>query len=107
MSTLPSLSLKHLVELLNTAGCAARLEGDDAQVGGMTVDSREAAPGCLFVCKGASFKPAFLASAIDAGAAAYLCDETLAAARLASSHTTYAAPWRSWPPRPTAGPTNA
>lgn len=78
MSTLPSLSLKHLVELLNAAGCAARLEGDDAQVGGMTVDSREAEPGCLFVCKGASFKPAFLASAIDAGAAAYLCDETLA-----------------------------
>lgn len=80
MSTLPSLSLKYLVELLNAAGCAARLEGDDAQVSGMTVDSREAAPGCLFVCKGVSFKPEFLASAIDAGAAAYLCDETLAGA---------------------------
>ena len=78
MSTLPSLSLKHLVELLNAAGCAARLEGADTQVSGMTVDSREAAPGCLFVCKGVSFKPAFLASAIEAGAAAYLCDETLA-----------------------------
>lgn len=78
MSTLPSLSLKHLAALLNEAGCTARLEGGDAQISGMTVDSREAAPGCLFVCKGAAFRPVFLASALNAGAAAYLCDETLA-----------------------------
>ncbi|MDO4442513.1 MAG: UDP-N-acetylmuramoyl-L-alanyl-D-glutamate--2,6-diaminopimelate ligase [Slackia sp.] len=77
MSTTPSLSLKYLVNLLNNAECPARLEGNDAQISGMTVDSREVAPSCLFVCKGAAFRPAFLASAIDAGAAAYLCDESL------------------------------
>lgn len=86
MSILPSLSLKNLVALLNEAGCTARLEGDDTQVSGMTVDSREAVPGCLFVCKGAAFRPAFLASALDAGAAAYLCDETLAAPLAQSGH---------------------
>lgn len=42
-------------------------------VTGMTVDSREVAPGDLFVCKGAAFKPAFLASAAEHGASAYLC----------------------------------
>lgn len=78
MSTLPSLSLKHLAALLNEAGCAARLEGDDVRISGMTVDSRDVTTGCLFVCKGAAFKPAFLASALEAGASAYLCDGSLA-----------------------------
>lgn len=78
MSTLPSLSLEYLVALLNEAGCPAHREGADAQISGMTVDSRKVAPGRLFVCKGAGFKPAFLASALEAGAAAYVCDEALA-----------------------------
>lgn len=78
MSTLPSLSLEYLVALLNEAGCPAHREGTDTQISGMTVDSREVAPGCLFVCKGAAFRPAFLASALKAGAAAYVCDEALA-----------------------------
>ena len=49
MSTLPSLSLEYLVALLNEAGCPAHREGADAQISGMTVDSREVAPGRLFV----------------------------------------------------------
>lgn len=75
MSTLPSISLQSIVDALAAANCPARLVGDNATVRGMTVDSREATPGCLFVCKGVAFKPAFLASAVEAGAGAYLCDE--------------------------------
>ena len=41
---------------------------EQTAVRGMTVDSREVQPENLFVCKGAAFRPAFLASAIDRGA---------------------------------------
>ena len=43
-------------------------------VTGTSCDSRTVAPGDLFVCKGAAFKPEFLAKALEAGAVAYLCD---------------------------------
>ena len=47
-------------------------------VSGADCDSRVAAPGHIFVCKGAAFRPAYLVSAVEAGAVAYLCDESLA-----------------------------
>ena len=46
----------------------------DLIVTGAACDSRAVRPGDIFVCKGAAFRPAFLASAAEAGAAAYLCD---------------------------------
>lgn len=87
MTTLPRISLQAIVDTLNASGCTARLVGGDVAIQGMTADSRKAAPGCLFVCKGAAFKPAFLQAALTAGAAAYLCDEQHAAALEAASRT--------------------
>ena len=75
-------TLQSLVELLRGEGLLSRVERLDAadatSVSGVDCDSRVAAPGHIFVCKGAAFKPAYLASAVDKGAVAYLCDETLA-----------------------------
>lgn len=43
-------------------------------VTGTACDSRAVVAGDLFVCKGAAFRPEFLAKALEAGAVAYLCD---------------------------------
>ena len=76
-SSLPYVTLAELAHLLEGRGVSARCEPADtaAHVQGMTVDSREVRPRNLFVCKGAAFRPAFLASAVEAGAAAYLCSD--------------------------------
>lgn len=71
---LPPVTLGALARVLTAAGLDATASEPDAPVRGMTVDSREIEPGNLFVCKGAAFKPAFLASAVERGAGAYLCD---------------------------------
>lgn len=87
---LAPVALTDLVGAIEAGGVAARLETPsetahgpaaapgpaptaESSASGMTVDSREVEPGNLFVCKGAAFKPAFLASAAERGAAAYLC----------------------------------
>lgn len=59
-----------------TPRCHA-LPKDPAAVGvsGADCDSRFAAAGHLFVCKGAAFRPAYLTSALERGCVAYLCDE--------------------------------
>ena len=46
---------------------------------GADCDSRTVRPGHIFVCKGAAFRPAYLLSALEAEAVAYLCDEEHAA----------------------------
>lgn len=75
-------TLLSLVELLRKEGVLLRADGLDAAsdraVSGADCDSRVAAPGHVFVCKGAAFKPAYLVSAVEKGAVAYLCDEKLA-----------------------------
>ena len=69
------LTLSDLIDVLRASDVEARVLGDGATcVDGMTIDSREVAPRNLFVCKGAGFRPAFLESAVAAGAAAYLCE---------------------------------
>ena len=76
-SSLPYVTLAELARQLEGRGVSARCEPADtaAHVQGMTVDSREVRPRNLFVCKGTAFRPAFLASAVEAGAAAYLCSD--------------------------------
>ena len=75
-ASLPRVTLSQLAETLREAHVSVTRHGDEASaVLGMTVDSREVEPGNLFVCKGAAFNPSYLASAAQAGAAAYLCDE--------------------------------
>lgn len=69
------LTLSDLVDVLRASNVEARVLGDEATcVDGMAIDSREVAPRNLFVCKGVGFRPAFLESAVAAGAAAYLCE---------------------------------
>ena len=76
-------TLGALVELLSANNLLARTINLDSaastSVTGADCDSRVVAPGHVFVCKGAAFKPAYLVSALEAGAVAYLCDEALAA----------------------------
>lgn len=43
-------------------------------VTGADCDSRVVLPGHLFICKGAAFRPAYLTSALEAGAVGYVCD---------------------------------
>lgn len=44
------------------------------EITGLTFDSKKAAPGTLFVCKGAAFKAQYLDDAIARGAAAYVSE---------------------------------
>ncbi len=67
------VSLTTLLDAIASGGVEAQLVGANTTVSGMTVDSREVQPGNLFVCKGAGFTPAFLTSAVERGATAYLC----------------------------------
>lgn len=69
-----------LVALLKDAGQLEAVQGGalDAPVGGCSFDSRSVAPGDLFFCKGAAFRPAFLSMALEAGCVAYVCEEPLA-----------------------------
>lgn len=78
-----TLTLASLVALLDNANL---LEGthnitsdnNTLVLSGADCDSRVVAPGHLFICKGAAFKPAYLAQAIEHGAVAYLCEAELA-----------------------------
>ncbi len=76
-----TLTLAQLADGLRNAGIQVELAAPvgtatsaaDPAVTGAACDSRAVRTGDAFVCKGAAFRPAFLASARDAGAAAYLC----------------------------------
>ena len=61
---------------VNGSGGAER--GVSADVCGVDCDSRHAAPGHLFVCKGNAFRASYLAQALAAGCVGYLCDEARA-----------------------------
>ena len=49
-------------------------EEADTNVTGAACDSRCVHEGNVFFCKGRAFKPAFLTSALETGAVAYICD---------------------------------
>ena len=65
------LSLLRERDLL--AGALPELAGE-TPVALVSYDSREVVPGTLFLCKGAHFKPEFLASAREKGALAYVSE---------------------------------
>ena len=68
-------TLTALARTLDDAGILASVTpGADVAVSGASCDSRSVRPGDLFVCKGAAFRPEFLAGAVASGASAYLCD---------------------------------
>ena len=73
-------TLASLAALLDEQGLLAGTHNLTAEAGAMPVtgadcDSRVARAGHVFVCKGAAFRPAYLTSALERGAVAYLCDE--------------------------------
>ena len=74
-TTLASLArlLDHEGLLATTANITA--EKGATPVTGVDCDSRVVVPNHVFVCKGTAFKPAYLTSALEKGAVAYLCDE--------------------------------
>ena len=79
-----TLNLASLAAALKDRGLLAGTRNVNETTGALPVtgadcDSRVAAPGHLFVCKGRAFKPAYLRSALERGAAAYLCDDEHAA----------------------------
>lgn len=76
-------TLASLAALLEGQGLLAGTHNLTAETGatpvtGADCDSRVVRAGHLFVCKGAAFRPAYLTSALERGAVAYLCDETRA-----------------------------
>ena len=73
-------SLTELAQTLDAAGILASAPHAEKNpaITGAFHDSRLVTPGNLFICKGATFKPAFLAGALERGAVAYLCDESRA-----------------------------
>lgn len=74
----PILPLGDYYQLLLKQGLladAAPLKADlTAPITAVTCDSRQAVPGSLFVCKGAAFRPEYLAAALDKGAVAYVSE---------------------------------
>lgn len=73
------VSVRALADLLSQAGELVELVGPgERTVGGCSFDSRSVASGDVFFCKGATFRPAFLKMALDAHAAAFVCEESLA-----------------------------
>lgn len=77
-------TLSSLAQLLDNEGLLATTANITAEKGatpitGVDCDSRVVVPAHVFVCKGAAFKPAYLTSALEKGAVAYLCDRDRAA----------------------------
>ncbi len=67
-----------LAKLLDVCGeLHASEQVDERAVTGCSFDSRAVSAGDVFFCKGAAFKPAFLSMALDAGAVAFVCEESL------------------------------
>ena len=67
----PLVSLQTIAEAIRANGTDCEIAGNaSTEICGVAIDSRKAAATCLFICKGAGFKPAFLESAVASGAAA-------------------------------------
>ena len=76
MNTTTFTALAHLLEGEKILVAETLPQGTaDVTISGSSCDSRTVSPHNLFVCKGVAFRPAFLTSALQAGASAYLCDE--------------------------------
>lgn len=76
MPPLKAFHASDVVDNLINSGCRAQLVGDDIAIQGMSIDSRNVEEKCLFVCKGASFKPQFLSMALASGSSAYMCEKS-------------------------------
>lgn len=76
MPPLKAFHASDVVDNLMSNKCRARLIGADIAIQGMSIDSRAVEKGCLFVCKGVSFKPQFLSMALASGASAYMCEKS-------------------------------
>ena len=66
------MNVKTLEHALHKENLITRSVLDDIDITSITYDSREVISGCLFICKGATFKKDYLLSAIEKGAVVYL-----------------------------------
>ena len=89
-------TLRDYLSALETAGLlASHTVGDGlagTTVARLSYDSRDVEPGTLFICKGAAFRPAFLAGALAKGTVAYVAAEDAAGALIAADEAIAAAP---------------
>ncbi|WP_053943284.1 Mur ligase family protein [Kallipyga gabonensis] len=65
----------YLKDFAHIMGISADQAWADLPVNQVTYDSREVGDSCLFICKGAHFKPSYLDSAIQKGAIAYIAEK--------------------------------
>lgn len=71
-------SFEDIVNALRDAGLTFDLANSaDVEILGAACNSREVKPGNIFVCKGRSFKPAYLDDALSKGAVAVVCDSAV------------------------------
>lgn len=70
-------SLQEIAQELAGVCGNVRLSGEDIVIYGASADSRDVLHDCLFICKGAAFKPEYLKDALKNGAKAYLCSEEI------------------------------
>lgn len=78
MKEMKKYCLKDYKELLEKEGLVAEAdlkENGENQVDILTFNSKEAAPGTLFICKGKTFKEDYLKEALEAGALCYVSAE--------------------------------
>ena len=100
------MKLKEYINLIKSEGLDVTVsipgfEGKDApekaletEITGLSCDSRTVSPGTLFVCKGAAFKPEYLAAAIEKGAAAYAAGPDIRRAMAVLANAFYGQPWK-------------
>lgn len=79
MKTNPSCIIEDFLLLLTQAGLVTEENLDETTrslpVEGLTYDSKEAAPGTLFLCKGAHFRERYLLEAVSRGAGCYVSQQ--------------------------------
>ena len=75
-------------------GKEAPAEVLNAEITGLSCDSRTVSPGTLFVCKGAAFRPEYLQAAIEKGAAAYVSGPDIRRAMAVFANAFYGQPWK-------------
>lgn len=72
------ITTEQIAAALADRGLLLRIDkGEEKEVTYLTCDSRKVCSGAMFVCKGASFQPKYLAEAVKRGAVSYISERRL------------------------------
>ena len=91
------ISSEDLNVVFTAAGCeegTVSEEALEADITGLSCDSRTVEPGTLFVCKGVGFKPEYLEKALEKGAAAYVKGPDIRRAMAVLANMYFGCPWK-------------